>query len=972
MRKSSMNNSKIESCPIYKRTGFASFLFAIICPKDAKAALLSPNVLRLAFTMRLKEIPVGRIEASDVKTLWRWGSVRIRYASGKATISGLSRHNVEELAKTLEATRVDWWRRLFATQIRSLRSVHDRLVHFSNPPRYISYSSGRDLERDAEVVASLFASRWPDALSNSPEIKMLKTVQEYLKDPDGCRTKANEIYVANQLNDSHEFFDQVEARPLTDEQRKAVVIDEDRNLVVAAAGSGKTSVIVAKAGWLTWRGYRRPSELLLLAFARDAQKELEERLQHRLGDETAQDLTVRTFHSLGMSIIGQAEGERPTLARVAEDSRALSDLLKAIVDDLRTERTFAGILLKWFQTHFAPYRSEHEFQSMGEYWDYVRQHDIRSLKGDKVKSYQECVIANFLYLNGIPYEYEAIYEHKTATPERRQYQPDFYLPEAGIYIEHFGLNTSGDPAPFINKKEYLQGMEWKRSCHVKYGTTLIETFSHEHDAGKLTDYLAKKLAVHGVTLSPIPSADVFSVLNEQGRIDPFTRFVATFLQHYKGARLSFREVARRATGVRDRLRAEAFLAVFKPIFQCYQDTLSQQGQIDFHDMINKATEHVETGRYRSPFGYILVDEFQDISPGRAKLLKALLDQSPTTQLFAVGDDWQSIYRFGGSDIAVMREFETHFGHSERIDLGTTFRCADRISEVATDFILRNPTQICKEVHSRLQATGTSVFVGLPEKEHSLLREALDEIAADATCHDGGSTVLLLSRYRHMQPENMSELDRQYPGLQLSFMTVHRSKGLEADYVVVLGLCSGKYGFPSEISDDPLLDLVLAEPEKHPNAEERRLFYVAITRARRRVYLLADDGPPSPFVQELIDGEYDVAVFGRVPENDIPCPRCAEGRLERRENAQNEGVFYGCSNWPYCKYRQPACPSCGTGLLAKEDDAFRCNDCGQPAKSCPSCDGWLRKRVSKYGPFLGCSNWPSCDYTRNIAHPRSQN
>ena len=159
---------------------------------------------------------------------------------------------------------------------------------------------------------------------------------------------------------------------------------------------------------------------------------------------------------------------------------------------------------------------------------------------------------------------------------------------------------------------------------------------------------------------------------------------------------------------------------------------------------------------------------------------------------------------------------------------------------------------------------------------------------------GRLTVLLLGRYRHIRPLSMSDLSRRYPGLRISYRTVHGSKGLEADYVVVLGLCSGRNGFPSEITDDPLLDLVLAAPEGHPNAEERRLFYVAITRAKRRVFLVADGGPPSSFVKELIDNRYDVTVFGQQPASEVPCPKCVNGRLQQRENARTGSTFYGCS------------------------------------------------------------------------------
>ena len=220
---------------------------------------------------------------------------------------------------------------------------------------------------------------------------------------------------------------------------------------------------------------------------------------------------------------------------------------------------------------------------------------------------------------------------------------------------------------------------------------------------------------------------------------------------------------------------------------------------------------------------------------------------------------------------------------------------------------------------------------------------------------------------------MSSLARQYPGLQFTYKTVHRSKGLEADYVVVLGLCSGKYGFPAEITDDPLLDLVLAAPEAHLNAEERRLLYVAITRARRHTFLLAEGGPPSSFATELTGGGYDVTVFGRPPERDVSCPICVEGRLIRRQN-KNRNIFYGCSNFSYCKYSQRPCPVCREGLLVKGGEKFKCRDCGQSIEACPECDNWLEARIGRYGRFMGCAGYPACGYTRKIRFkkPRSGN
>ncbi len=947
-------------------------LFAILHPRHARAASVGAETVRLLFGSRSTDISLGDVEAVDAARGWLYSSVRIGHTAGKALVSGLPRMDASALADALETARCEWWRRTLALQLGTFRSVHDRLAALADPPRYLTADAFRELEAEAQTVAGGFAARWPEALSDVPEVRMLRDILEFLETPGDARAKANETFVVNELARSRDLFDRIEARPLTEEQRRAVVIDERRNLVVAAAGSGKTSVIVAKAGWLVRKGYHKPSELLLLAFARDARREMEERMDKRLGTAIARDVTVRTFHSLGMAIVGKAEGKRPALAATAENDRTLFDLLNGIVADLLADRDLSATLDEWFQERFAPYRSQQDFSNWGEYYDYIRKFDIRSLKGETVRSFEECEIANFLFLHGVAYEYEAPYEHDLATSEKRQYKPDFYLTEHRIYIEHFGIDATGNTAPFVDRGQYWREMEWKRGVHAEHGTVLVETFSHEQTDGRLLRNLTEKLEALRVTLSPIPREEVFAALDGQGRIDPFTRLVGTFLQHFKGSRLSLDDIAERTRAHRDRKRVEAFLAVFRPIFERYQEALARAGEIDFHDMINRATDLVEEGRYRSPFQYILVDEFQDISPSRARLLKALLDSSPGAQLFAVGDDWQAIYRFGGSDIAVMREFGNHFGAFERIDLATTFRCADRIAAVSTDFVLRNPAQIRKTVRTTRKADRPAVFVGLPgEQELSLLKEALDRIAKDARGHDGTSEVLLLGRYRHLRPRNLETLPRQYPGLRFTWMTVHRSKGLEADYAVVLGLSSGKHGFPSEITDDPLLDLVLAAPEAHPNAEERRLLYVAITRARRQVFLLADGGAPSEFVTELIGGGYDVKVFGRPPEGDVSCPRCTGGRLERRENARSGGVFYGCSNFPLCEHTARACPRCGDGLPVRSGEAYRCRDCGGSIEACPVCDGWLNIRMGRYGRFLGCSNFPDCDYTRNLRKSKTR-
>ena len=271
-----------------KRTRLASLLFAILRPGDAKAASVYADSVMLVFGSRSARVALRNLDAVEVKAGRCWAWVVLRHAAGTALISGLSRAEARALIDAVESARADWWRHTLAPKIDTLRSVHDRLAELADPPKYVDADAFRDLMRDADDAAGGLVARWPDSLSGVPEIRMLRDILGFLGSPDDAASKANEVYVANELVRSRSLFDRIETRPLTDDQRRVVVVDERRNLVVAAAGSGKTSVIVAKAGWLVRRGYRKSSELLLLAFARDARNEMEERVRaprHRDGGQ---------------------------------------------------------------------------------------------------------------------------------------------------------------------------------------------------------------------------------------------------------------------------------------------------------------------------------------------------------------------------------------------------------------------------------------------------------------------------------------------------------------------------------------------------------------------------------------------------------------------------------------------------------------------------------------------------------------
>jgi DNA helicase-4 len=700
------------------------------------------------------------------------------------------------------------------------------------------------------------------------------------------------------------FFDRVETTPLTDEQRRAVITYDNRVQVVAAAGSGKTSVMVARAAYAIHRGFTTPDRVLLLAFNKAAAEELQTRVDARLKalNLPASGLRADTFHAFGLRAIGEATGKKPRPAPWLDSGKDVEELVR-IVDELRDENPTFRYRWDLFRLIYAR-AGEDVDAGDADGWDpKTRVAGFRTFRGEVVRSQGERMIADWLYLNGVEYEYERAYEHDVADRDHSQYRPDFFYPDADLWHEHWALDSDGKPpAEFTG---YAESMRWKRSVHKKHKTRLVETTWAQIIDGKGWAKLEKALTREGLTLDwnpdrPLPKGQ--SVEHAD-----LARLVRTFMTHVKSASLTRKTLASR---MRDDPRAMSprtrlFLEIYWPVHDRWDRRLRQGGYVDFEDMLVTAADHIESGLAPRRYDLVLVDEFQDASQARARLTRALVDEADR-YLLAVGDDWQSINRFAGADLSVMTGFEGWFGDSESVRLQTTFRCPQGIADVATAFVMKNPHQIPKKVTSASTVRGSRVrltYVQKPTDIQDAISAYLDRLATPSPGRSASSTTVdALGRYRF---DRDSVPRTAPPSLTLTFRTVHGAKGLEADVIVLPNVSKGVYEFPSQIADDPVLDTVMARPDGFPHAEERRLFYVALTRARHEVMMFAVRGHESPFVVELVkDGLVTVeGDAGEPVAEPTVCPTCGTGTLVPRKGPY--GDFLGCSTFPRCRHTQKA-------------------------------------------------------------------
>jgi len=813
-------------------------------------------------------------------------------------------------------------------------------------------------------------------------------------------------YVNRMRNEYSDYFKNIESNPLTEEQIEACIKDEDNNLVLAGAGTGKTSTMVGRAGFLLKNKQAKAEDILMIAYGRKASEEMDERVKERIKIE---DLSISTFHKLGLDIVAKVENAKPSVSKLVEDERLYKRTIGEWVNEFLKDDKYKSKVIKYFEDYLFVERSPFEFETQGEFYDHIEAEEIRTFKGERVKSYGERVVANFLFMMGIEYEYERNYEIDTRTKEYRQYTPDFYLPEYEIYIEHIGWDRNKNTAPYIDKEAYVKGVEWKRDIHKKNQTHLIETFFYEHIEGELKQSLKNKLEAFGVKCTPLPEDAIIETLKEgeENEISKFADLMADLIKSYKANCFDTEKLNNKLARTPHREHLEIALELMMPLYERYEDVLKSNGDIDYEDMIGKALHYLEKGKFQPKWKYIMVDEFQDISDTRARLVKAIRDNSEKCSLFCVGDDWQAIYRFAGSDISFTTGFEKFFGATEYTKLKDTFRFNNSIAEISSRFVLSNPFQTDKTIVANKSVSQPAVSLFRKESKLDLsfaqeyeylipsLRadsntpielilgrvQQIDEVLGRIEDLDEQVSVLILSRYNYTLPGS-SERDyysRKYKKLDIKYNSVHTSKGKEADYVIVLGLISGKHGFPSEKTTNPLLEALLPELEEYEFAEERRLFYVAITRARNKVYLVTDMTRPSLFVKEILESEYPLELneFPISEEQKIVqtfnCELCETGVMQKRINRSTNETFFSCSHWTLCKHTESGCKECGNRMkkINHNNNEFRiCMSCGYWILVCKVCSSDMTLRTGQYGDFWGCTKYKpssnlSCDNTLDV-------
>ena len=836
---------------------------------------------------------------------------------------------------------------------------------------------------------------------NCIEVNLVKDVLAKYESFEKIVDAHNEEYLRLALIEEKTYLDEIlrSVDPkinLDEDQRKVVLTDEDYCLVIAGAGAGKTTTVTAKVKYLIEKKGVDPKQILVVSFTNKAVQELREKVNRDLGF----DCPITTFHSTGHAIIRKQSEEKLNIVDSSKLYFVLQDYFKRAI---LTNESLVNNLIMFFASYFdAPYEgtdlqsffnniAKSNFATMRSDLNEFKQQiiDVRTgksvtIQNEVLRSKQEVEIANFFYLNNIEYEYEPIYKYDILFA-KKPYTPDFIIRQGELvaYVEHFGITEDGKNNRYSEDAltAYKKAINDKVQLHRQHGTTLIYTFSSYKDGRSLTEHLREELENHGFVLNPRSNKEIMEKLvsSEENRyirrlLSLICRFIANFKTNGYGAD-EFSRMYHSTQNVRTRL----FLDVCNDCFLEYERYLKENNAVDFEDMINESARllrEVKEMKTKLDFRYIIVDEYQDISRQRFDLVTALSEVTDA-KIIAVGDDWQSIYAFSGSDIELFTKFEERMGYAKLLKIVQTYRNSQEVIDIAGNFIQQNEEQIKKALRSPKHITDPVIiytYDGSYKKSNGDNKSGANynvahavEIALEQIIEynkqegkPANSSILLLGRFGFdgdkLEKSGLFEYIEhgnklksvKYPWLNITFMTAHASKGLGYDNVIVVNGKNETYGFPSKIEDDPVLAFVIKGDRSIDYAEERRLFYVAMTRTKNRVFFIAPEQNPSEFLLEIKRDYRNVLLRGNWSEEPVTtsvakksCPICGYPLQFRYKNGYGLRLHI-CTNDPeVCSFMTN---EYGAGKLS----IMKCDQCR---------DGYLIVKPGKEGSyFLGCTNY----------------
>lgn len=706
----------------------------------------------------------------------------------------------------------------------------------------------------------------------------------------------NQKFIKAHLIKNKEYFDNMFKKIdsnicLDQEQRRAILIDEDYSLIVAGAGSGKTTTMAAKVKYLIEKKNVNPRDIILLSFTNKATEEL----NHLLNEQFSLNVEVLTFHKLGNKFIRQILNAKP---EIISDGGVYELLSKYFVEVVFPDKQKLKDYVECFSKFIYLDDNVYDFDSYDEYYNHFmnkkyaecqknlkeeinrrilnRSKALKTINGEYVKSEAEVKIANYLYKNSISYTYEKLFPYRLTNG--RTYKPDFTVDnlDEEIYIEYYGLSMLTKENKVISENQkYQNSIFLKRKTHRKYKTNYIELFGRYENGDYYLPKLSYNLKLFNVLKRQKDDKTIFYRLLETSKTMPYLnliRFFSSFLELYKEMgydKTSF-EGLRKLT--EDNMIKQQ-LHLLEDVFNYYEETLHTvidgKVKIDFQDMIHYAYSEMNKLENKLTYKYVIIDEYQDIFTQRYNFMKKISDLFHS-KIVAVGDDWQTIYSFSGSDIELFTKFYESMGYAEVTTISNTYRNSQELIDLAGDFVLKNSFQLDKKLYSNKHLDKPIELVKYDyNDDYDNLPEILSKLIYNLYLCNSNDKILLLGRF-NSELDNLLDskffykntygddkiICKSCPNMKIDFLTVHKSKGLGYDQVVILNGLNIHKGFPSQIKDHPVIKLIKnndsIEDEIIEYPEERRLFYVALTRTKNKVYIMIpnDFDKKSDFIKEI--------------------------------------------------------------------------------------------------------------------------